>query len=305
MMRVFVSLTSESAIWPPFMRLKEFIVNVPTGYFGGRLIEHAGKIRAPAPSQRRFATGRSVSALVLREMVTTYGRSPGGYLWAVLEPLAAIALLSFAFSLAFRAPSLGVSFPLFYATGYLPYMLFHDVSSKTALAIRFSRPLLNFGAITWVDVLAARFLLNLFTHLVVGALVIGAMLLFLDTRGMLNMPAVLVALTMAAALAAGFGVLNAFLFLAFPAWERVWMIFTRPLFIISGVFFLFEDVPSDIRDILWFNPLFHVTGQMRTGLYPTYDATYVSPLFAIGLGLGGLLLGLLLLARHADGLIHK
>lgn len=238
-------------------------------------------------------------------MVTTYGRSPGGYIWAVLEPVAAIALLAFAFSLAFRAPSLGISFPLFYATGYLPYMLFHDVSAKTAVAIRFSRPLLNFGAISWVDVLTARIVLNLFTHIVVGALVIGAMMILLNTRAAPDMPTILIAVMMVAALAIGFGVINAFLFLAFPAWERVWMILTRPLFIISGVFFLFEDVPSEIRDVLWFNPLFHVTGQMRAGFYPTYSADYVSPVFAIGLGTVLLLLGLLLISRHADGLIHK
>ena len=260
---------------------------------------------AQPSAPRRFAAARSISALILREMVTTYGRSPGGYLWAVLEPVAAIALLAFAFSLAFRAPSLGVSFPLFYATGYLPYMLFHDVSSKTALAIRFSRPLLNFGAISWVDVLMARFVLNLFTHIVVGALVTAAMLLFLKTRAAPDMPVILTALAMAAILAAGVGVVNAFLFLAFPAWERVWLIVTRPLFIISGVFFLFEDVPADIRDILWFNPVFHVIGQMRAGFYPTYHAAYAAPQYVIGVGLGLLLLGLLLLSRHADGLIHK
>lgn len=272
---------------------------------GARIIAYAETYQAPKPARRRFATGRSVSALMLREMVTTYGRSPGGYLWAVLEPVAAIALLSFAFSLAFRAPSLGISFPLFYATGYLPYMLFHDVSSKTATAIRFSRPLLNFGAISWVDVLCARLVLNMFTHLLVGAVVTIAMLALLETRAAPNLPLVLLAVAMAGMLATGFGVLNAFLFLAFPAWERVWLIATRPLFIISGVFFLFEDVPHDIRDILWFNPLFHVTGQMRAGFYPTYDAAYVSPLFTFGLGVGLLLAGLLLLLRRADGLIHK
>lgn len=237
-------------------------------------------------------------------MNTTFGRSPGGYLWAVVEPVAAIALLAFAFSLAFRAPSLGISFPLFYATGYLPYMMFHDVSSKTALAIRFSRPLLNFGAITWLDLLTARFVLNFFTHMVVAAMVLGTMLTVLNTRGAPDIPLVLSAVGMAGALAAGVGTLNAFLFLAFPAWERVWLVLTRPLFIVSGVFFVFEDVPANLRDILWFNPLFHVTGQMRAGFYPTYDAAYVSPLYATGVGIGLLLVGLLLLSRHADGLIH-
>ncbi|MEL6475009.1 MAG: sugar ABC transporter permease, partial [Pseudomonadota bacterium] len=34
--------------------------------------------------RRRFASLRSIIALMLREMATSYGRSPGGYLWAVL-----------------------------------------------------------------------------------------------------------------------------------------------------------------------------------------------------------------------------
>ena len=154
---------------------------------------------------------------MLREMVTTYGRSPGGYVWAILEPVAAIALLSFAFSLAFRAPSLGTDFPIFYATGYLPFMLFHDVSNKTSTAIRFSRPLLNFGALCWLDVVIARFSLNLFTQVFVGGLLVGAMMVFLDTRVLPDIPKIAVALGMAAMLAAGVGVLNCYLFMAFPA----------------------------------------------------------------------------------------
>ena len=248
---------------------------------------------------------RAILALILREMVTTYGRSPGGYLWAILEPVAAIALLSFTFSLAFQAPSLGQSFAMFYATGYLPYMLFHDVSSKTALAIRFSRPLLNFGAINWMDVILARFLLNFLTHLVIGAFVVTVMVASLETRSSPDMATISLAMLMVAILSFGIGLLNAYLFLAFPAWERIWMVITRPLFIISGVFFLYEDVPSDVAPLLWFNPLFHVTGQMRAGFYETYDAAYLSPEFVFGLGIGAACLGLLLLQQAADGLIHK
>ncbi|MEM6387442.1 MAG: ABC transporter permease [Pseudomonadota bacterium] len=256
---------------------------------------------SPRPSR----AWRTISALILREMTTTYGRSPGGYLWAVVEPLAVIALLSFAFSLAFKAPSLGSSFPLFYATGYLPYMVFQDVSSKTAQSFRFSRPLLSFSAVTWLDVIAARYVLNLFTQIAVGALVLGMMLVAIDTQPLPDISAVLRALGMVALLALSVGTLNAFLFLAFPAWERVWLIASRPLFIISGVFFLFEDVPSGVRSILWFNPLFHATGEMRHAFYDTYTASYVSPTFVFGVSLALLCFALLLLSRHADGLLHK
>lgn len=238
-------------------------------------------------------------------MVTTYGRSPGGYLWAVLEPVAAIALLSFAFSLAFHAPSLGNSFALFYASGYLVYMLFHDVANRTATALRFSQPLLTFSAVTWLDAILARFLLNMLTHLMVFMLVIGAMTAVLDARISPEMARVANALAMASALAFGVGLVNCYLFMAFPVWERVWMVITRPLFIVSGVFFLFEDLPGWVQQFLWFNPLFHVTGEMRDGIYPVYSPAYVSAPFVYGVALALTVLGLMLMSRHADDLIHK
>ena len=46
-----------------------------------------------AVPQLRFRTARAVTALVIREMTTTYGRSPGGYLWAVAQPVALIVVL--------------------------------------------------------------------------------------------------------------------------------------------------------------------------------------------------------------------
>ena len=259
--------------------------------------------RRSAP--RSWGASRAVTALMLREMVTTYGRSPGGYVWAVHEPLAAITLLSFAFSLAFRAPSLGVSFPMFYATGFLPFIMFLDAANKVATSIRFSRPLLNFAALTWIDILAARFLLNFFTQAFTACLVLGGLLLFLETRTIPAPNHIAAAVLSLAILCAGVGVLNTYLFLAYPAWERVWQVMTRPLFIISGVFFLFEDLPHEVRDFLWFNPLIHVVGELRRGFYPTYPGSYVSLEYVLGIGLATGLLGLLLLQRTADGLIHK
>ncbi|MFT7592933.1 MAG: capsular polysaccharide transport system permease protein, partial [Paracoccaceae bacterium] len=79
-------------------------------------------------------------ALILREMSTRYGRTPGGYIWSILEPLAAILVLSVGFSLVMRTPSLGTSFLLFYATGYLPFNLYQTVSGTVSKSILFSKP---------------------------------------------------------------------------------------------------------------------------------------------------------------------
>ncbi|MFC3119946.1 hypothetical protein ACFOHS_22885 [Jhaorihella thermophila] len=70
-------------------------------------------------------------------MSTTYGRSAAGYLWAIIEPVAALALLSIAFALFLRHPSLGTNFPLFYASGYLVFNLYMNVGNKVAQAVSF------------------------------------------------------------------------------------------------------------------------------------------------------------------------
>ncbi len=246
--------------------------------------------RPSAPAQAL----RAITALMLREMATIYGRSPGGYVWAVAEPLAAIALLSLAFSVAFDAPLLGRSFVLFYATGYLPYMMVQDVISKTGQAIRFSRPLFAYPAVTLADALIARWALNTTTHIAVLALVLTGVEALYDTGALYQFDVMAGALAMAAALAFGMGTLNAALIAFIPVWERIWQICTRPLFVISGIFFLMEILPAELRALAWWNPLIHVTGEMRRATYASYDAGFVSAPFVYAVALAAAGLGFLI-----------
>ena len=258
----------------------------------------------PAP-RARIRASRVIAALALREMTTTYGRSPGGWLWALIEPVAAIALLAFAFSLIFRDPPLGRDFALFYATGFLPYMVFHDVSAKVAGALRFSKPLFTFGRVRIADALLARVLLNGLTHAVIAALVLGALLAITQTSVLLDPLKIATAYGLALALAVGVGTANCYLFIAFPAWERLWSIAMRPLFIVSGVVFLLEDVPFQYQSFLLANPLFHVTGIMREGIYPTYTPLYPSELYVMALAALLTVIGLALLHAFSDEVLHK
>jgi capsular polysaccharide transport system permease protein len=231
----------------------------------------------------RFKTARSILALILREMATTYGRSPGGYLWAVLEPVAGTALLTFVFSLAFRAPPIGDSFPLFYATGLLPFMLYLDVSTKVSQAIQFSRPLLFYPTVTYFDAIAARFILNFITQIMVFFLVITGIIIFFDVQAIVDFQSIVFSLLMAGALGLGVGALNCFLISMFPIWVRIWAIFNRPLFVISCIIFVYEAIPEPYRGFLWYNPLVHIIGMMRHAFYPTYDAIYVSSVFVLSI----------------------
>ena len=47
---------------------------------------------------------------------------------------------------------------------------------------------------------------------------------------------------------------------------------SRPLFLLSGILYLYDSVPTAFQAILWWNPMVHVIGLMRSGFYGSYDA---------------------------------
>jgi capsular polysaccharide transport system permease protein len=252
----------------------------------------------PACVGLRFGTLRTVAALVLREMSTTYGRSPGGYVWAVLEPVASIALLTFVFSLAFRSPPLGSNFPIFYATGFMPFILFNDVSNKLSQSINYSKQLLSYPRVTFIDVILARMILSVLTRLLVSYLIFVGILSIYNTGTQLDLPHVMLSFAMALAFGIGVGTVNCFLMSMFPVWRQAWSILTTPLMLISGVILLVDSLPDQFRYYLTFNPLVHVTAEMRLAFYYSYTAPYVSPVYVFGVSLVLTAIGLIFLRRY-------
>lgn len=87
---------------------------------------------------------RIVSAFVIREIATRYGRSPGGYVWALLEPVAFIGLMSVLIGSIGRMPALGTSFTLFYATGYLAFSMYKGMEGYLVSAVSGNKALMSY-----------------------------------------------------------------------------------------------------------------------------------------------------------------
>ncbi len=260
----------------------------------------------PQPiTRRRFAHVRTIVALMLREMSTRYGRTPGGYIWAVLEPLGMILLLAIGFALMLRSPPLGNSFLLFYATGYLPFSLFLRCANAVMASINFSRNLLTYPAVTWIDAIAARAILNILTDMLVAYLLLFGILVAVDARVVLDFQPILLGFGLAALLAVGVGTVNCAIIGFFPVWATIWNILTRPLFLASGVIWIYGDLPQVAREILWWNPLVHISSIVRTGFYPMYKPQFVSVVFILILGMVLLAFGLMLLRRHHVHIISR
>ncbi|WP_135507424.1 ABC transporter permease [Roseovarius aestuariivivens] len=260
------------------------------------------QVKSPRP---RFVSLRTVMALILREMTATYGRSPGGYVWAILEPALGIALLSAVFAVGFRTPPLGWNFAIFFASGMMPFLAFNTISSKVAQAMLYSRPLLSYPRVTYVDAILARTILATLTQLLVGFLILYGITAIWDTRTVFQIDRALLSYTMTVCLGLSVGLVNCFMMTMFPIYQQIWSIATRPLFLVSGIIILLEPIPEPYYSILWYNPLMHVTGEMRGAFYLQYEAKYVSPAYVFGFCLVTGLLGMLLLHRYHRDMLER
>ncbi len=272
-------------------------------------VPELGDFSAPRPAQepttRRFRTLRVVMALILREIGSRDSRSSLGFLWAIIDPIATVAILSVAFALFTRTPPLGTNFPLFYVTGIVPFHMYSHTSQKVSGSLRFSRQLLGFPSVTVLDSLIARFVLNYLIDLLVFAILAYGVIHIYDLRVNVDVPSVLLALVMTGALAIGIGTFNSVLFIMFPTYEYFWGMLNRPMTIASGVLILIEDLPDWLFNILWWNPAAHLVSEMRHGFYPFYDTSWVSPAYVLLVAGVTFVLGLVTLQRHVYDALDK
>lgn len=260
--------------------------------------------RLGMPPQRPGRNGpswphmRAISALILREMGSSYGRNPGGYIWAVVEPLGMILFLSVGFSLMLRSPSLGNSFVLYYASGYLPFILFQKSARVVMNALRFSSNLLTYPTVTWIDAITARFVLCVLTETLVSYLLLGGILMVVDMTVIIDFTPIILAYTISALMGLGFGLINCVISAFVPIYTTVWNILTRPLMLASGVIVMHESLPSSMKVVSWYNPLTHITATARSGIYVNYEPHFTNLGYPIAIGLITTAFGLLLMRRY-------
>uniref|UniRef100_UPI003BA97BF5 ABC transporter permease n=1 Tax=Stappia sp. TaxID=1870903 RepID=UPI003BA97BF5 len=215
---------------------------------------------------------RVVGALALREARVTFGAVKLGYFWAIFEPVLGTALLTFIFSIITRHPPIGTSFALFFATGVLTISLYQKLSNSLMAVFEANRGLLAYPLVKETDVVFARFLVILMTYLFIYIIFFGGLI----TLGLAHFPhrldLVLLAIGAIAALGFGVGLTNAVIYMLWPTWRRIEAVITRPLFFVSGVFFIPASFPPDIRYWLSWNPIFQAIDFFRVGYYNNYKS---------------------------------
>jgi capsular polysaccharide transport system permease protein len=196
---------------------------------------------------------------MLREMKTRFGRHAGGFIWALVEPVMFIASLLLLKSAVFGSTIKDSNSAANLAAGILTFFLFRNILQRAMAAVSGNRGLLLYPIVTPLDILLARSLLETATSIVVTCLiVIGIFILWGE-----GVPAAPLSLLGVLTVAAGFGLSLGLLLGAatavWPTTERFVAPLLRASFFISGVFFIPASLPPELRDLLLWNPILHIT----------------------------------------------
>ncbi len=229
-------------------------------------------------------------ALILRETRSRFGRNALGFLWALVEPVALIALFLVLRSILLKFAVFGESAILFMAIGLIVFRYYAAIAGRTLIAISSNQALMTYPVVRPPDVIIARVLLETITMLVV-TLIFWFVLVLVEEGRIIYHPATFgVGVIVTTFLAWGVGTFNAVVSHLVPTWRQIYPMLQMPLFIGSGIFYLPVTMPEDIKRILVWNPILHCVEWVRMGIYldylPLLDHTYPIIFGAVALTLG-------------------
>ncbi|MDD7911622.1 ABC transporter permease [Pseudovibrio exalbescens] len=235
---------------------------------------------------------RVVGALVLRETRTTFGNSQLGYFWAIANPALGIAVLVGLFSMIGRVPPYGDSLALFFATGFLTFELYKKLSSSLMSVFDSTRGLLSYPLVVEIDVVLARALLIVATYLFIMLIFYGSLIVLGLASYPRNADQIAMAVLATSLLGIGAGLVNAVIMRLWATWKQIEGILSKPLFFISGIFFIPSAFPSSLVDLISWNPVLHCIEWVREGYYPNYNSVVLDKPYLLSITLVLLLVGL-------------
>lgn len=237
---------------------------------------------ADLPLSHSWAIQRRVlGALLMREILTRYGRHNIGFLWLFGEPMIFTLGVTALWSVAKLGSHSALPIVAFGVTGYSSILLWRSMPSRCISAIEPNLPLLYHRNVRLLDVFAARIALE-----GVGTTIsfVGLVLLFWGLEW-LAPPEDVVKVATAWLMLAWFGAGLA-LFLGALSWsseviEKLWHPAAYLLFPLSGAAFLVDSLPPTFQSAVLLFPMVHGVEYLREGFFGSmitarYDLSYMA-----------------------------
>jgi ABC-type polysaccharide/polyol phosphate export permease len=235
---------------------------------------------------------RVLHALMLREMLTRYGRHNLGFLWLFIEPmLFTLAVVALWVATGMHKDG-GISIVAFGITGYATVMLWRNMPSRAIGAVAPNASLLTHRPVQVFDVFTARILLEAvgatvsFVVLASGAWMLGLMP---PPEDALRVLAGWLLLTwFGFALALLLGALTEKSSMVYKLWQPVSYI----LFPLAGAAFLVEALPPAAQEAVLLLPIVHCVELVRDGYFGSLFKAQYSIIYVVVCNAALTLLGL-------------
>jgi ABC-type polysaccharide/polyol phosphate export permease len=225
---------------------------------------------------------RVIAALIMREIITRYGRHNIGFLWLFVEPMLFTVGVTLMWTLT-RSVHGGSSLPIaaFAVTGYSSVLVWRNMPSRLVGSIEPNLSLMYHRNVRILDIFIARLLLE-----GIGvAMSFFVLTLFFAAIGWLNLPEdpvkVVVGWLMLAWWGCALGMFLGTLSHQTELVDKFWHPMCYLLFPLSGSAFLVDALPPTFREWILYLPMVHGIECVRDGFFgslftPHYDLGYMA-----------------------------
>ena len=235
---------------------------------------------------------RVIGALMMREVITRFGRHNLGALWLVAEPMIFTLGVAAVWTAAGMNRSSGIPIIAFAITGYSTVLMWRNTVGMCSKAIQNNLNLLYHRNVKVIDVLITRIALEIGGA---SASFIVLTIIFV-TAEWIHPPLDLMRVIFGWLMLAWFGSALALTIGAATAYshivERIWAPTAYLLFPLSGAAYMADWLPTAAREVLLLLPMVHSVEVIREGFFGGvvryhYDMAYMA-MCNLGLTLTGL-----------------
>jgi ABC-2 type transport system permease protein/capsular polysaccharide transport system permease protein len=223
---------------------------------------------------------RVISALLLREMLTRYGRNNIGFLWLFVEPMLFTLVVVAIRSAARSVYQGGIPMVAFAVTGWPSMMLWRNMPGRLIGALRSNRSLLHHRQVTILDIYLSRILLEQMAT--TTSFICTGLILF--AAGWLTPPEDLLEVAAGWMLLGWFGAGLALIIGSLSERFELVAHFWRPasylLMPLSGIAFVADALPQGLRDLALWLPMLNAIEFLRDGWFGSlfhahYDVGFI------------------------------
>ncbi len=224
---------------------------------------------------------RVVHALLMREVLTRFGRNNIGFLWLFVEPMLFTLGVTALWTVAQQVHGSSLPIAAFALTGYSAVLLWRNMPSRTIGAVEPNLALMYHRNVKVIDIFLARLILE-----AAGATISFVVLsIVFIAMGLIDPPEDVLTVTVGWFMLAWFGFSLAVLLGAlneeYHLVEKLWHPSAYLLFPLSGAAFLVDALPPAAQQAVLYLPMVHGVEYVRDGYFGNqinahYDLKYMA-----------------------------